>query len=94
MMKIDETGMTTKNIAKISQAGTFCCTEEGILALRSSLSLRTAMLRISSGQSFSTCTGGGGQAEQFAGLDRQFVGTQRAERGHDLIAEGELQGRG
>jgi hypothetical protein len=58
MMKIDEIGMTTKNMAKISQAGTFCCTDEGGLML---WSLRTATLVISSGQSRSAVPGAVGR---------------------------------
>jgi hypothetical protein len=67
MMKIDETGMTTKNMAKISQAGTFCCTDEGSLALRSSLSADGDAADFVGPVFFNAATGGGGQAEQFAG---------------------------
>ena len=37
--------------------------------------------------------GGSRQAEEFAGTLCQFIGPQCAERGHDLVAESELQRR-
>ncbi len=87
---MDEIGMTTKNMAKTSQAGTFCCTDEGGRMLRVVLHgdaddfVRPVALR---------GVGGGWQAEQLAGLAGQFVGAQCAERSAGLVAEGQLQRR-